>query len=57
MPEAPITGGAVRAHYGEPSARAKAKQLGPIREYPNRVLCDRPVSGFPLLEEFVTPFG
>jgi len=27
MPEAPITGGAIRAHYGEPSARAKAKQL------------------------------
>ncbi len=30
---------------------------GLIREYPNRVSCDRPVSGFPLLEEFVTPFG
>lgn len=31
--------------------------LGFIREYPNRVACDWPVSGFPLLEEFVTPFG
>ena len=31
--------------------------LGLIREYPNRVSYDRAVSGFPLLEEFVTPFG
>ncbi len=35
----------------------EAGALGLIREYPNRVSCDRPVSGFPLLEEFVTPFG
>ena len=31
--------------------------LGLIRKYPNRVACDRPVCGFPLLEEFVIPFG
>ena len=31
--------------------------LGLIREYPNRVSYGRAVSGFPLLEEFVTPFG
>jgi len=31
--------------------------LGLIREYPNRVSYDRAVSGFPLLEEFVAPFG
>ena len=30
--------------------------LGLIREHLNRVACSRPVSGFPLLEEFVTPF-
>jgi len=32
-------------------------RLGLIREYPNRVACDGAVSGFSLLEEFVTPFG
>jgi len=31
--------------------------LGPIRKYPNRVACDCPARGFPLLERFVIGFG
>jgi len=33
------------------------RPLGLIRNYPNRVACDCPARGFPLLERFVMPFG
>jgi len=36
---------------------ALLKRLGPIRKYPNRVACDCPARGFPLLERFVIGFG